>query len=253
MMKRRDFLKLCLASGLGRSLPFVSSSACYSGIVNKGNQFSIIHLEGGNDAFNTVVPFTLDKYYKERPGLALKPESLLALNQAYGLNPALENLHARFKQGHVAIYLGIGYENMSYSHVRASQIWRTGEPLSLKDEIWTKKRINLKFRPITISIRNFDTHFDQATKHQEALLKLDEKIAQLNKGDICFVYSEMGRGLKENDEGGTDHGHSNLAFLIGDIVNGGIYGDYKVAEKDFAINFLDVYSTIEDLGIGRTI
>lgn len=253
MMKRREFLKLCLASGLGRSLPFMGSAPFAEHIVNKGNQLSLIHLEGGNDAFNTVVPIALDTYYKKRPGLALKPETLLELNETYGLNPALKNLHSRFKQGHVAIYLGIGYENMSYSHVRASQIWRTGEPMSLEDEIWTQKRINLKLKPIPISIRGFDTHFDQATKHKDALLKLDEKISQLKKGSVCLVYSEMGRSLKENDEGGTDHGHSNLAFLIGAKVLGGIYGDYKMAENEFAVNFTEVFSEIESLGIGRSV
>ncbi|MCW5823412.1 MAG: DUF1501 domain-containing protein [Cyanobacteria bacterium TGS_CYA1] len=253
MMKRREFLKLCLASGLGRSLPFVGSGSAVGHIVNKGNQLSLIHLEGGNDAFNTVVPFTLDTYYKERPALALKPESLLQLNEEYGLNPALKNLHLRFKQGQVAIYLGIGYENVSYSHVRASQIWRTGDPLSLEGESWSQKRLNLKLKPTILSIRDFDTHFDQEIKHKEALLKLDEKIGELSKGSICLVYSEMGRSLKENDEGGTDHGHSNLAFLIGEKVRGGIYGAYKVAENEIAINFTDVFSEIDSLGIGRTV
>lgn len=252
MMKRRDFLKLCLASGLGRTLPLISAGGLLNhDFVKKGNQLSIIHLEGGNDAFNTVVPFAMDAYYKKRPNLAIESESLLKLSDRFGLNPALQNIHARFKQGHVAIYLGIGYHNMSYSHTRAGQIWQSGEPLSLDDGIWTQKRLNLKLKPITVT--GFDTHFNQSDAHQKALLELDEKVSKLNKDSVCFIYSEMGRSLKENDEGGTDHGHSNLAFLISEKVNGGIYGDYKDTETEFAIDFRDVISKIENLGIGRTV
>ncbi len=246
MMKRRDFLKLCLASGLSRTLPVLSP-----GFVNLCDPFSIIHLEGGNDAYNTVVPINLDKYYKERQSLALAPGSLLSLcdskssSKSYGLNPALKNLHQRFKQGHVAIYLGIGYPNVSFSHQRARQIWHTGEPERICDVFWADSRLNLKPKPI--SVYDFDTHQDQSEKHGKALLNLDQKIGHLNKTGLCFIYSEMGRSLKENSDKGTDHGHANLAFLVGENVRGGIYGDYTNDEHEFAIDFREVYSEIAKL------
>lgn len=249
MMKRRNFLKLCLASGLGRS-----SSLFGPGFVNQSYQdnplkqpFSIIHLDGGNDAYNTVIPIALAEYYKERPSLALAAESVLSLpgSTSYGLNSALKNLHKRFNQGQVAIYLGIGYPDVSFSHHRAKQIWHTGEPERLCDDFWAHSRLNLKLKPI--SVRDFDTHVDQAAKHREALLNLDKKIGQLNKGSLCFIYSEMGRSLKENSDKGTDHGHANVAFLLGEKVRGGIYGDYLRAEDEFATDFRDVFGTIEKL------
>lgn len=212
MMKRREFLKLCLASSLAPNL---------GGFVNEDfGPLSFIHLSGGNDAYNTCVPLDNPDYFKLRPSLALNPEELLPLNDSYGLNPALSNLYASFKKGDVAVLLGIGYPDVSLGHVRAGQIWQE----------------NLKTQPITVE--GFDTHFDQAQRHSQALLKLDEKIAELSKTRTCFIYSEMGRSLKENEDSGTDHGHVNLAFLIGKGVSGGIFGAYPEPERegDFSID-----------------
>lgn len=254
-MKRRDFLKLCLASGLGRSLPFVGPL-----FVNRSYQapklsqeLCLIHLDGGNDAYNTVVPYTLDSYYKSRPTLSLKPDSLLYLNKKFGLHPALKNLHGLFQKGQVAIYPGIGYPGVSFSHVRASQIWHTGELETLSSSFWARERLNSKLRPVSISICDFDTHFDQRPKHEKALLELDQKIAQLSKGAYCLVFSEMGRSLKENEDRGTDHGHANLAFLIGENISGGIYGDYTENEEQYSTDFRALYRQIDTLGIGRAV
>ena len=39
--------------------------------------------------------------------------------------------------------------------------------------------------------------------------------------------SEFGRTLKENGNGGTDHGHGNVMWLLGGSINGGkIYGEW---------------------------
>ena len=48
---------------------------------------------------------------------------------------------------------------------------------------------------------------------------------------VILIYGEFGRQLKANGDGGTDHGRGNYVILIGDNVNGGIYGT-MFAEKD---------------------
>ncbi len=248
MMKRRNFLKLCLAGCLTRfSLPFVNKNDKINEVFT---DLSIIHLKGGNDAFNTVVPLNCPEYFAKRPGLALDKNSLLPLSASYGLNPALSQLHTHFKQGNLAVLLGIGYPNPSFSHVRANQIWRSANCKQLSDDFWLSVNTNLKTQPITIE--GFDTHENQAEKHACLLGELDSKIAQTNQCEsgrgLCFIYSEMGRSLNENPEGGTDHGHSNLAFLIGQNVRGGVYGAYSNEDNEenaYAIDFRKVYACIE--------
>ena len=65
-----------------------------------------------------------------------------------------------------------------------------------------------------------------------------------NKGDdvVLFVFSEFGRRVKDNGNG-TDHGSGGVAFVIGDSVNGGHYGEYPslksedLLEGDLKFNF----------------
>jgi uncharacterized protein (DUF1501 family) len=45
--------------------------------------------------------------------------------------------------------------------------------------------------------------------------------------------SEFGRTARQNGSNGTDHGHGNAMFLIGNSVRGGkVYGDWKGLKSD---------------------
>ena len=47
-----------------------------------------------------------------------------------------------------------------------------------------------------------------------------------NKKVTVAVMSEFGRRLRENDDGGTDHGHGGMMMILGQNVNGGLYGNW---------------------------
>jgi uncharacterized protein (DUF1501 family) len=79
---------------------------------------------------------------------------------------------------------------------------------------------------------------------------------------VMLLFSEFGRRVKDNGNG-TDHGSGGSAFMIGDRVNGGFYGDYPSLEPSKQLNgdlqfnndFRSLYSSILDqwMGIDPTV
>ena len=79
----------------------------------------------------------------------------------------------------------------------------------------------------------------------------DMTIANQNDDVMLFVFTEFGRRVKDNGNG-TDHGSGGVAFVIGDQVEGGQYGEYpslepnKLLEGDleFNLDFRSIYTEI---------
>ena len=89
------------------------------------NVLVVVQLSGGNDGLNTVVPFRNDIYYRERPRLAIQPDSVLKISDELGFNPALEKLKTLYDEGHVTVINNVGYPNPDRSHFRSMDIWHT--------------------------------------------------------------------------------------------------------------------------------
>lgn len=85
----------------------------------------LVQLAGGNDGLNTVVPYQNDNYYKLRPNLALKKDTLLDLDGNVGLHPACLAMHGMFKEGKLGVVQNVGYPNPNRSHFRSMEIWET--------------------------------------------------------------------------------------------------------------------------------
>ncbi|MBS1794210.1 MAG: DUF1501 domain-containing protein [Acidobacteria bacterium] len=50
---------------------------------------------------------------------------------------------------------------------------------------------------------------------------------------VILTMSEFGRTARQNGTGGTDHGHGNAMFVIGNSIKGGkVYGDWKGLKND---------------------
>lgn len=82
-----------------------------------------------------------------------------------------------------------------------------------------------------IAVGGWDTHVNQGnSKGQLAnklailgrgLAELVNKLGPELDNTIIAVVSEFGRTVKENGNGGTDHGHGNMMMLLGGPINGG--------------------------------
>jgi uncharacterized protein (DUF1501 family) len=88
----------------------------------------LLHLVGGNDGLNTLVPVGAARYRALRPTLALGRESLVPLGDGLGLHPSLRPLEPLWASKHLAVVAGVGYPRPDYSHFRATEIWQTAEP-----------------------------------------------------------------------------------------------------------------------------
>jgi uncharacterized protein (DUF1501 family) len=119
-MNRRDFLSM---SGAAVCAPDVLFAASARKRVRR--TLVIIELKGGNDGFNTVVPFADPLYRSLRPTLALRRDSLLQLDERSALHPALEPLMPMWREGRLAVVQGVGYAQPNLSHFRSTQIWDT--------------------------------------------------------------------------------------------------------------------------------
>ncbi|MCH8744421.1 MAG: DUF1501 domain-containing protein [Chloroflexi bacterium] len=96
----------------------------------------VLQLTGGNDYFNTIIPYTDPLYYDNRPNVKYEQEDIIKINDEYGLMPTMGPIKEMFDQGKVAIVNGVGYTNSPRSHFRSMDIWHTCEPDKVGTEGW---------------------------------------------------------------------------------------------------------------------
>ena len=101
----------------------------------------VLQLSGGNDYFNTVIPYTDPNYYDNRPSLQVPEDQVLMLDGELGLHPAMGPMKDQYDKGEVAVIHGIGYANPQRSHFRAMDIWHTCEPDIVGTEGWLGRAI----------------------------------------------------------------------------------------------------------------
>lgn len=112
----------------------------------------------------------------------------------------------------------------------------------------------------------FDVHGKEIETHAMLWSRVSRAVndffADLREHDaseevVILMFSEFGRRVRDNGNG-TDHGSGGGAFLIGDRVNGGMYGDYpslapeKQDSGDLRFNndFRSLYSTALERWLG---
>ena len=114
---------------------------------NPKRKLVVIQLAGGNDGFNTLIPYTDSRYYSLRPTLAFKEGELkdgdgrptILSDGPFGLHPAMTEIRDLYEQRKVAIVMGAGYPNPTLSHFLSMDIWHTAELSGLAGHGWLGK------------------------------------------------------------------------------------------------------------------
>jgi uncharacterized protein (DUF1501 family) len=104
----------------------------------KGNVLVFIHLAGGNDWFNTIIPIKNPDYKKLRPNLALKSENVLKLNDELSLHPGLKFLKTQYDKKELAVLLNYGSREHDLSHLKAVEQISYLDNLLISESTWQK-------------------------------------------------------------------------------------------------------------------
>jgi uncharacterized protein (DUF1501 family) len=89
-----------------------------------------------------------------------------------------------------------------------------------------------------VALGGWDTHANQGAATGQlanrlaplgqGLAVLADRLGPLFDDTVVVVMSEFGRTARENGNGGTDHGHGNVMWVMGGKVRGGkVYGDWE--------------------------
>jgi uncharacterized protein (DUF1501 family) len=110
----------------------------------------------------------------------------------------------------------------------------------------TLMRNDPKIQLAFVALGGWDTHANQGAGAGQlanrlaplghGLAVLAQRLGPMFDDTTVIVMSEFGRTARENGNGGTDHGHGNVMWLMGGAVAGGkVYGDWP-GVADGALN-----------------
>ncbi|MGH2632374.1 MAG: DUF1501 domain-containing protein, partial [Tepidiformaceae bacterium] len=125
---------------------------------------------------------------------------------------------------------------------------------------------NLGMRVGHITLGGFDTHSRETLDHTQLMTELYQGLTAFyqdlsvqGKADdvLVLTWSEFGRRVQENANGGTDHGSASVMFALGSKVKQGFYGDQPSLSQlvdngnlAFTTDFRSVYATVIDNWLG---
>ena len=109
---RRRLLQALAAAPLAATLPSLGAPA------RPQRLLVMVFLYGGNDGYNTWVPYSDPLYYRVRPNIAVPRDAVLQVTESHGFHPSLAALLPAWQAKDLAIVQGIGYAEGTQQHYR---------------------------------------------------------------------------------------------------------------------------------------
>ncbi len=189
-----------------------------------------------------------------------KPQVASAFDRLYGNNDAIGRTYREGRLARTELLKDLEAEMKMANNGATLPNGFPGDAQRLARLMARDPRIQMSF----LAVGGWDTHINQGASQGQ----LARNLEQLGKGLIALqtglgeayqnttivVMSEFGRTIKENGNGGTDHGHGNVMWLLGGGIRGGtVYGKWAGLEpsqrdrgRDLAVttDFRDVLGTV---------
>jgi uncharacterized protein (DUF1501 family) len=199
-----------------------------------------------------------------------RPQIATAFDRLYGGNDALSRAYREGRASRTELLKDLAAEAKIANNGATLPNGFPGDAQRLARLMARDPRIQVSF----LAVGGWDTHINQGSSQGQ----LARNLEQLGKGLIALqaglgaayqqttivVMSEFGRTVKENGNGGTDHGHGNVMWLLGGGIRGGkVYGKWAGLEpaqryqgRDLAVttDFRDVLATVltRQLAVDKT-
>lgn len=189
-----------------------------------------------------------------------RPQVASAFDRLYGNNDAIGRTYREGRVARTELLKDLAAEMKMANNGAPLPNGFPGDAQRLARLMAQDPRIQVSF----LAVGGWDTHINQGSSQGQ----LARNLGQLSKGLVALqeglgaayhnttivVMSEFGRTVQENGNGGTDHGHGNVMWLLGGGIRGGkVYGKWtglapeqRYQGRDLAIttDFRDVLGTV---------
>ncbi len=202
-----------------------------------------------------------------RPGPLDRPMVGAAFDRLYGGNDKLGEAYREARQSSRQMRTVLEKESLDAEMQAAAN--GAASPGVFVDDARRLARLmrgDPQLRLAFLGVGGWDTHANQGGSRGQLanrLQALGEGLAALAQGlgpamadTVIIVMSEFGRTARQNGNGGTDHGHGNVMWLLGGPVAGGrVYGRWPGLDaralyegRDLAVttDFRDVLATVAE-------
>ncbi|OZH54616.1 hypothetical protein AFK68_09820 [Hydrocoleum sp. CS-953] len=199
-----------------------------------------------------------------------RPKIYAAFDRLYSGNDELSRVYQEGRQARDLLLADLEKEMEEASGGAPPPKGFAGDAKNLAQIMVGDSRTQLGF----LAVGNWDTHVNQGNSRGmlarrlkplgEGLVTLVQELGSLYSDTTILVMSEFGRTVKENGNGGTDHGHGNVMWVLGGGVGGGqVYGQWPGLDeselfqgRDLAVttDFRSVISSVlqQHLGMERS-